>query len=174
MFREANSQTKYFRWKLQLTVMCTKYIWTIWKNVVLECNIYIYNDTQSLIIFQKWYSPPPKGGYVFGRVSLCAYMFVCLSVIRIANKVMTGIASNTEVCHEQRNNWLHFGMILGDGRDYDPEPGSALRSEAKLIFKDLCLGPRKKPLNFGDDPDYDLDPLHSHCDGGLYSLWLTV
>ena len=93
MFREANSQTKYFRWKLQLTVMCTKYIWTIWKNVVLECNIYIYNDTQSLIIFQKWYSPPPKRGYVFGRVCLCAYLFVCLSVIRISNKVKTGIAS---------------------------------------------------------------------------------
>ena len=34
------------------------------------------------------------------------------------------------------------------------------------FFTDLCLWLRKNQLNFGDDPDFDPDPLHNHCSGG--------
>ena len=39
-----------------------------------------------------------------------------------------------------------------------------------LFLPEVCLGQRVNPLNVGNDPDYDPDPAHNHCEEGLQSL----
>ena len=49
-----------------------------------------------------------------------------------------------------------------------------------MIWTKLCLGPRSNPFNFGEDPDYDPEPLpdpllHNHCRPMRFAVsdWLS-
>ena len=99
------------------------------QNVFFPNKINIYFDSWQFIRCDLCIISPSISilSYRFNKVMSWSFRFVCLSVSRITYKVVNGFACMTllsEVYLGARNNLIHFG----DDPDYDPNPGSGLRS----------------------------------------------